>query len=407
MSTASCSRPASRPSPRTTGSGCSSPPESAARPRRSGWRSGGSSTAAWTPHDIVVALRRPSVDGPLFAAVLRELRVPVALEAELPLSATAVGRSLIALCRAAGDRTASPADLLAHLRADPSVAPGAVDWLERAVARREAESVDELAGRWENPPVHLSRIQEAGGPTARVLALADGSAPPGRGGAHRDRAAGGRALERHPARPGRASGGSRSRGAPRGAGAGRRAARLPRARPRRRGGSARRRGRARLARIVGGAGADRQPVPGARRARPRYLFCAAMQEGVFPGRGAIDPLLGEESRSRLGIRRCAARSSPRRSATCSTSAPRGPVERLYLSWRSSDEDGHPAARSPFVDEVLDLIGRTRRGEPELQAHAVARAGRPGRRRGVTTPRALARAVTRAARASTASASASS
>ena len=32
-----------------------------------------------------------------------------------------------------------------------------------------------------------------------------------------------------------------------------------------------------------------------------------------------------------------------------------PTERLYLTWRSSDEGGAALARSPFIDEVLDLI----------------------------------------------------
>jgi RecB family exonuclease len=32
-----------------------------------------------------------------------------------------------------------------------------------------------------------------------------------------------------------------------------------------------------------------------------------------------------------------------------------PTERLWLSWRSSDEEGRPTTRSPFVDDVLDLL----------------------------------------------------
>ena len=38
-----------------------------------------------------------------------------------------------------------------------------------------------------------------------------------------------------------------------------------------------------------------------RAGRVKHLFCCGLQEGTFPGRGAADPLLGDESRSRLGI----------------------------------------------------------------------------------------------------------
>src|SRR5207248_2474072 len=39
----------------------------------------------------------------------------------------------------------------------------------------------------------------------------------------------------------------------------------------------------------------------ARGVRVRFLFCASLQEGEFPGPGAIDPLLGEERRQALGL----------------------------------------------------------------------------------------------------------
>ena len=50
------------------------------------------------PGEIVVVLRNPSADGPLFASVFRGLGIPATLEAQLPLTGTAVGRSLWALC---------------------------------------------------------------------------------------------------------------------------------------------------------------------------------------------------------------------------------------------------------------------------------------------------------------------
>ena len=338
------------------------------------------------PHDIVVALRRPSVDGPLFAAVLREMGVPAALEAELPLSATAVGRSLIALCRAAGDH-GEPGDLLAHLRADPSVAPGAVDWLERAVARREAESVEELAGRWETPPVHLSRIQEAGGPSARVLALADAARRLAEA-VHAETAplAGerpnGTPLAPVELRAGVAAAELLEELALVGA--------LPDC-PEPDLTDAEEALEAAGVRAWRGSSEGRVRILSPYRVRAgqaRYLFCAAMQEGVFPGRGAIDPLLGEESRARLGISALRRQEQSDEERYLFHVCASRPVDRLYLSWRSSDEDGHPAARSPFVDEVLDLIGRRSGGGRErLEADQDARSGGPGGSGGHDSPRA--------------------
>ncbi|MDX6637023.1 MAG: hypothetical protein QOJ01_534, partial [Solirubrobacterales bacterium] len=54
------------------------------------------------PDDILIVLRRPAASGPLVAAVLAEYGIPAALDAAIPLRETGVGRSLLALCRAAG-----------------------------------------------------------------------------------------------------------------------------------------------------------------------------------------------------------------------------------------------------------------------------------------------------------------
>ena len=107
----------------------------------------------------------------MLASVLRDLGLPVALEATLPLSATCVGGSLIALCRAAGDETAVDA-LLAHLRSDASLDPSTVDWVERRVRRGEAATVSAATERWRRPPRHLERLREAREAAARLRALA-------------------------------------------------------------------------------------------------------------------------------------------------------------------------------------------------------------------------------------------
>jgi ATP-dependent helicase/DNAse subunit B len=123
------------------------------------------------PDEIVVVLRRPANGGELLGRVLRRLGIPVAVEAKLPLARTAVGRALIALCRAASP-TGTPDDLLAHLRADPSFPAGLADRVERGIVRGEICSVDAVFESWESPPRHLARLRSARGASARLRALA-------------------------------------------------------------------------------------------------------------------------------------------------------------------------------------------------------------------------------------------
>lgn len=306
------------------------------------------------PGDIVVALRHPTIDGPLFASVLHGLGVPVALEASVPMTGTAVGRALATLCRCAVP-DGEPGDLISHLRADPALGAGAVDWLDRAVARGEAGTVAEVAERWQKPPVHLARVLEAGGPSARLLALAT-SARRLAEAAHRELAplarerSAGVPFDPVEIRAGVAAAELLEELAVVGA--------LPGCTTPGLQGAAEALESAAVRAWVGPAeGRVRIQSPyRARAGRASHLFCSTLQEGVFPGRGAIDPLLGEQSRARLGIPALRRREQADEERYLFHVCASRPVERLYLSWRSSDEDGHPAARSPFVDEVLDLIG---------------------------------------------------
>ena len=59
------------------------------------------------------------VRGRSWRACSTTLGIPVALEASIPVTATCVGTSLVALCRAAEDETAVES-LLTHLRTDPA-----------------------------------------------------------------------------------------------------------------------------------------------------------------------------------------------------------------------------------------------------------------------------------------------
>jgi len=305
------------------------------------------------PDEIVVALRHPTADGPLFAAVLRGMGVPVALEASVPLDRTAVGRGLVTLCRAASEE-GTPADLIAHLRADPSTPPGLVDWAERGLYRGRYETVADVYAGWEAPPRHLARVLEAGDAAERLRALAAtarelAEAP------HRERAplvgerSGSTPLDPIELRAGIATAELLEELAVIGALPGCEQPDLADAAeaiasttvPAWRGSTE---GRVRIT----------SPYR-LRASRARYLFCCSLQEGSFPNLASTDPLIGEQRRADLGIpalRRAGVADEERYLFHVCVSRP---TERLYLTWRASDDEGQPAPRSPFIDEVLDLL----------------------------------------------------
>ena len=305
------------------------------------------------PGEIVIVLRRPDPGGRLLATVLREMGIPVALESSVALSATQVGGALISLCRAAADETAVEA-LLGHLRLDPALAPAAVDTVEARIRRGDATTVSEAVAHWENPPRHIERLREAETAPARLRALARSArelaeAP------HRERAPVGRA---------RGEGGAPFSALEMRAGVA--AAEL-------------------LTELagIGTLGCDvpdlagaieaiesasvplwRGPATGrvrildpyrARAARARALFCLSLQDGEFPTAAPPDPLLSEDRRREIGnpdLRRTDPADEERYLFASCVSRP---TEHLYLSWQSCDEDGTALARSPFLDEVFDLL----------------------------------------------------
>ena len=346
--------------------------------------------------DIVATLRRPGVEGPLFASVMREMGIPATLEAHLPLASTAVGRSLLALCRAAAEG-GEPTDVIAHLRADTAFRQSRTDWAERSVARGIAETVAKLLEAWgDTPPAHLRRVFEAAGPAERVRAVAV-SARRVAEAVHREQA---------PLAGARTSG-------------------VPLDPIELRAGVAAAELLEELAEVAALPGIDAPDLSDAadaiesatvrswqgsaegrvrilspyrvRAGRVKHLFCCGLQEGTFPGRGMADPLLGDESRSRLGIPALRRTEQDQEERYLFSVCVSRPTESLTLSWRSSDEEGHPAARSPFVDEVIDLL----EGDPEMVESKLTT------ERGLanpvpapseaTTPRALARALTAALR----------
>jgi hypothetical protein len=120
-----------------------------------------------------------------------------------------------------------------------------------------------------------------------------------------------------------------------------------------------------------GAGAVLLAEPLAVRARRfRAVFLCGLQDGEFPRPPVPEPFLSDERRWELAAA-SGLRLRPREDAVaterylfyaCVSRA----TETLILSYRSSDEEGNPAMRSPFVADVAELLvegweqGRDRR-----------------------------------------------
>ena len=244
------------------------------------------------PGEIAVVVRDPAGAGPLLRRVFSRFRIPVAVQADLPVTRTLTGAGLIALLRAAVGRGEAE-DLLAYLRTPGVASPGRVDWLERRVRRDRLRTADQALEAWqrnERPPLEeIERLRKAGS---------------GRGAAAGGRAPG--ALAR------------RGRALPRG----RHRRRGPRARAaggRRDGARAGRAGRARAAQLPRRAIAaiSEQRVPlwrgptagrvrvispySARARRVGHMFVASLQDGDFPRRDTGGPLLSDEARAGLEL----------------------------------------------------------------------------------------------------------
>lgn len=302
------------------------------------------------PAAIAIAVRDPARRGPLLASVLESYGVATALEAEVPVAATSVGGTLIALLEAELGEGRSE-DLLRFLRGPSGHPPGQVDWFERAVRRRRLRSASaalELwAERYERPPGDLERVREAAreGPAALATAVgrlaATMASRPLRG--EDD----GPALERGDGLELRA-------GAAIATALGD-LAELPSLAP----------PQGELAALLRELrfNAWSGPIEGRvriaspyrlRASRFEHVFVASLQEGEFPRRDrGEDPFLSEPQRLSLGL-------GPRRDPdeeerylfhACLAL----PSRSLFLSYRDSDENGVAAARSPFLDEVRRLL----------------------------------------------------
>jgi ATP-dependent helicase/DNAse subunit B len=302
------------------------------------------------PGEIAIALRDPERRGPLLASVLESYGIAVALEAELPVAATSVGATLLALLESTlGDGTA--ADLLRFLRGPSGMPRGQVDWFERALRRRRIRSAATGLELWrerhERLPDDVERIVAAasGAPSELALAVArlavtmaarplrtgvDGPPPgPGDGLELRAAAAISAALAELADRPELAP------------------------------------GPAELAATIEGIRfrAWSGPVEGRvriaspyrlRAARFNHVFVGSLQDGEFPRReGGGDPFLSDGQREALGL-------APRRDVDAEErylfhACLALPRESLILSYRDSDENGVAEPRSPLLDDARRLF----------------------------------------------------
>ena len=93
--------------------------------------------------------------------------------------------------------------------------------------------------------------------------------------------------------------------------------------------------------------------------RFRAAFVCGLQDGEFPQRPVPEPFLDDEARRALsvasGLRLPFHEDVLDRERSLFYACVSRPQEVLFLSWRSSDEEGEPLVASPFLDDVRALF----------------------------------------------------
>lgn len=300
--------------------------------------------------EIAIVLRDPASAGPLYRRLLKRFAIPVAVQADLDVTRTVTGSGLLALLEAAvGRRRAS--DLLSYLRTPGIASPSQVDWFERKLLRGRMRTAEEAQAAWE------SSGDEDGDQNRRLVAIeklraADSDAELLREAGRQARWIAESAVRREASavRGDRAlelrTGAEIERSLEELAELG-----LPVSPPELIAAVA-----ALVVPMWRGPTEGRVRVISPYRARARrvgYMFVASLQDGDFPRRDTGGPLLSDEARAGLGL-------PPRKKAEVedrylfSVCLSR-PKRRLWLSWRIADDEGGATARSPFVDEVRELL----------------------------------------------------
>jgi len=305
------------------------------------------------PDAIAVVLRDPDREGPLYESVFAAFGIPAAVKARVPLARTAVGRGLVGLLRA-GFGSGSADDVLAFLRTPGRAHPDAADWLERAIRRGRLRTAEQALEAWRGR--RLFELEDLRGAkdardllrTLARLARAFAEYPYERAAPRPERE---RRLE--------------LRAAAAAAGALEEVAEI---------GGIEDAPREALACLEAlevalwrGPSDSHVRVTSPYRIRARrvrHLFVASLQEGEFPRHDPGEPLLSDEQRGELGLPPRADPDDEERYLfyVCLSR----PIRRLHLCWRSCDEEGADAARSPLLDDVRDLLepAPPGRGEPD-------------------------------------------
>ena len=313
--------------------------------------------------EIAIVLRDPRSAGPLYRRVLMRFGIPVAVQADLAATRTTTGAGLIALLRAAvGGGGAS--DLLAYLRTPGVASPSKIDWFERRLLRGRLRTTDGALEAWrpesQNGDAGLrevTKLREAGSGAALLREagkqarwIAESSVRRQGAVAEEDRA-----LElRAGAEIEKALTELAELGLPH------------------------------TPQDVVAAVSEldvpmwRGPTEGrvrvispyrARARRVAQLFVCSMQDGDFPRRDTGGPLLSDDSRRALGLpERKKAEVEDRYLFSVCLSRPK---QRLWLSWRNADDEGGATSRSPYVDEVRELLAPQLPQDLEERDEAIA------------------------------------
>jgi RecB family exonuclease len=309
------------------------------------------------PAEVAIALRDPARRGPLFASVLESSGIPVALEAELPAAATAVGGAILALLDAELGRGRA-SDLLRYLRGPSGLRPNTIDWLERRIRRDRIRSagdaLDLLSAKRGEPPRDVVRLRS--GAAAGGAALAAEMAQVARRMASRPLA--GAADGPMPER----GDGLELRAAAEISAALEELSELGPDAPR----------PDELAtsiselRLLAWSG----PVEGRvrivspyrlRASRLDHLVVASLQDGEFPRRdGGGEPFLSDRQRTDVGLE--PRRDPDREERYLFHACLAVPRAGLCLSYRDSDENGGAEPRSPLIDDVRSLLEPAPSGE---------------------------------------------
>ncbi len=299
------------------------------------------------PGEIAIVLRDPRSGGPLYRRVLTRFQIPVAVQADMAAARTNTGAGLISLLQAAVGRGRA-SDLLAYLRTPGVAKPSKVDWFEKRLLQGRLRTTDQALDAW-------SPKEDNGEEGLReVRKLRDAKPGP--------------ELLREAGKQARwiAESAVRRLGA---------VAEEDRALELRAGAEIEK-ALAELAELGLSHAADdviaavmeldvamwRGPTEGrvrvispyrARARRVAHLFVCSMQDGDFPRRDTGGPLLSDEARRALALpERKKAEVEDRYLFSVCLSRPK---QRLWLSWRNADDEGGATSRSPFVDEVRDLL----------------------------------------------------